>query len=588
LHVRFKELFDKLKKLNPEILDEWIAYIQIKKNNSEVENKIIDSFEEKDMEFKDLKQIFFALYYNFLIKKAYELYPNLSNYSGEKLSDLREEFKNLDKTISIRKREDLIQKLNSKKITSGVSYGSTKQLTELGLISRIISQKRPQITLRNLIKKSSLALSQLKPCFMMSPVALAELVRPAEDLFDILIIDEASQMKMEDAIGGLARSKQCVIVGDQQQLAPTDFFDIAADESSDDEDDLIEESILDLAVSRFKPKRMLRWHYRSRNQNLINFSNKFFYDDRLIIPPSPTLKPAIHYNFVKSLYKGRINEQEKDAIAEGLIKFMKSNIRKNENDKSAKSCLVVTMNQEQKELIEDEIRLRENENEIISEYRNSWEGTLEPFEVKNLESVQGDERDCIFISTLFGPNEKGKVLQQFGPINNNTKGHRRLNVLFTRAKKEIYLYTSLQPNDILSENAPQGRVVFKNYIEYAKTGRLEIGDVSEGKEPMSEFEIFVKDGIEKLGYQVDTQVGVSGFYIDLGIKHKKFPDGYILGVECDGRAYHSSKSARDNDILRQSVLEDLGWKIYRIWSTDWFNNPQKELSKLDRYIQKII
>ena len=269
---------------------------------------------------------------------------------------------------------------------------------------------------------------------------------------------------------------------------------------------------------------------------------------------------------------------------------MKNNIRKNDNDKKAKSCLVVAINQSQADLIDDAIILRESSNKVIQDYKKSWENTLEEFTVINLEKVQGDERDCIFISTVAGPNEKGIIDQRsFGPVNNPDKGHRRLNVLFTRAKKEIHLYTSIRANKVMiTESAPRGRVVLKNYIEYSKTGKLEVGDISEGKEPMSEFEVFVKEGLEKLGYQVDPQVGVSGFFIDLGIKHKSFPDGYILGVECDGRAYHSSKSQRDNDILRQSILEDLGWNIYRIWSTDWFYNPQKELNKLDRYIKKII
>lgn len=584
--VKFNEIFQKIKKINSDLLDEWINFIQAKKNNTETENFILQYFDEHEKDYINLSNLFLALYYNFLLKEAYNQYPNLSKYNGKKLDELRAEYKSLDKVIGKSKKERLLYILNNKRIDQGISRGPTKKLTEFGLLNRVMGQKRPQISLRNLIKNSSEALSQLKPCFMMSPVSLSELVRPQEDLFDILIIDEASQMRMEDSIGGLARSSQCIIVGDQQQLAPTGFFEIS-DEETDDED-LVEESILDLAASRFKPKRMLRWHYRSRNEKLINFSNKFFYDNQLIIPPSPSLKKVIHYNFVKSLYKGKINNQEKDDLIKGLIDFMKQNIRKDENDTKSKSCLVVTMNMHQKELIEDEIRLIENSNNIISDYKQSWDETLEKFEVKNLESVQGDERDCIFISTLFGPNENGKVLQQFGPINVSEKGHRRLNVLFTRAKKEIYLYTSIQPNQILVEDAPQGRIIFKNYIEYAKTGKLETGDTTEGKEPMSEFEVFVKNGLENYGYEVIPQVGVSGFFIDLGIKHKKYPDGFILGVECDGRAYHSSRSQRDNDILRQSVLEDMGWKIYRIWSTDWFENPQRELNKLDKYIKKLI
>ena len=394
-------------------------------------------------------------------------------------------------------------------------------------------------------------------------------------------------MRMQDAIGGLARSSQCVIVGDPQQLAPSDFF--AVTEQEDTEEDLVEESILDLALTRFKPMRMLRWHYRSRNEKLINFSNHHFYENQLIIPPSASINRAIHHNFAKALYKGKINNQEKDVLVSGLLDFMKRNIRKNEHDKKSKSCLVVTMNIFQQELIEEELRLRETKEGFISDYIKSWDNTLEKFEVKNLESVQGDERDAIFISTLFGPNEHGKVLQTFGPINNPDRGHRRLNVLFTRAKKEIHLYTSMHPNDVqLKEGTAQGRMILKNYIEYAKTGKLETGDISEGKEPMSEFEIFVMNGLKNMGYEVVPQVGVSGFYIDIGIKHKSFPDGFIAGIECDGRTYHSSKSQRDSDILRQNVLEDLGWNIYRIWSTDWWLDPKKELRKVDRYLQKLI
>ena len=580
------ELVKKFKKLDIKLLDDWILFLSVRKDSSSFENIILNCFDKNELNYENLSGIFKALYYNFLLKKVYEDYPELSEYDGEKLSSMQKEFKEIDDLIFYKKKEQLRNKLNKSNFTYGVSRGATKNLTEFGLLDRILNQKKPRISLRHLIKKSSVALSEMKPCFMMSPIVLAELVSQQENLFDLLIIDEASQMRTQDAIGGLARSTQCTIVGDPEQLPPTDFFDVADEE--DEEDDIVEESVLDLALSRFKPKRMLRWHYRSRNDKLINFSNHHFYGKQLIIPPSPTFKKAIYYNYVKAQYTGKINSHESEAVVNGIEEFMKQNIRKNENDKKAKSCLVVTMNKSQQELIEDTIRYRENSNKTIEDYISSWNNTLERFTVKNLESVQGDERDCIFISTLFGPNEKGKVLQRFGPINIKDKGHRRLNVLFTRAKREIQLYTSLNPNDILTTDAPRGRIIFKNYIEYAKTEKLEIGDVSEVKEPMSEFEIFVKEGLEKIGYQVDPQVGVSGFYIDLGIKHKSFTDGYILGVECDGRAYHSSKSQRDNDILRQGVLEDLGWKIYRIWSTDWFYNSQKELNKLDRHIKKLL
>ena len=353
---------NKIKKLDPKTLDDWTEFVNIRKNNSSCENVLLDSFDKNQLKYENLKEIFYALYYNYLLKYFYKEYPNLANYSGEKLDSLRVDYEEIDRAITIKKKENLKAKLRNKRITQGISRGPTKKLTELGLIERIIGQKKPRISLRKFIKQSSEALSELKPCFMMSPLTLAELVRPQEDLFDLLIIDEASQMRMQDAIGGLARSSQCVIVGDPQQLAPSDFFSVA--EQEDTEEDLVEESILDLALTRFKPMRMLRWHYRSRNEKLINFSNHHFYENQLIIPPSPSINKAIHHNYAKALYKGKINNQEKDELVNGLLDFMKKNIRKNDNDKKSKSCLVVTMNIFQQELIEEELRLRETKEDL--------------------------------------------------------------------------------------------------------------------------------------------------------------------------------------------------------------------------------
>ena len=581
-----KSIVSKNENIDEVSLDEWIDFLNLKSSFSELENNIIEIFDTNNLEYKNISEIIKTLYFNYLLKNAYDLNPELSEFNGDRLGLLRQEYKELDQQIFSLKKQNLFNSLLSIRPTKGISTGPTKRLTEKGLLDVITKQSRPRISLRQLIKRSSEALADLKPCFIMSPMTLAELVRPQEDLFDILIIDEASQMRMEDAIGAMARAKQCVIVGDPKQLAPTEFFDIV-DDTEDEE--VNEESILDKAISRFQPHRLLRWHYRSRNEKLINFSNHHFYDNRLIIPPSPSLKQAIFSNKVDAIYKGKVNNQEIDRLLPDLVNFMKKNIRKDENDKKAQSCLIVTMNKDQAELIEDELRYLETNEPVISQYKNSWENSLEEFTIKNLESVQGDERDVIFISTLFGPREKGgKVNQTFGPINNQIKGHRRLNVLFSRAKREVHLYTSMHPNDILSEGAPLGRQIFKSYLEYAKTGKLEIGDIQHSKEPMSEFEIFVMNGLKNMGYEVDPQVGVSGFFIDIGVKHKSFPDGYILGVECDGKTYHSTKSARDRDILRQEVLEGMGWKIYRIWSTDWFQNPQAELRKLDKYIKRII
>ena len=585
--ANFKDIKNKIDSLKLELLDEWIDYSISEDLLGSIEKnfiKIIEGYDEVDVAYEDL---FKTLYYNSLLKRAYDLYPDLTTFDGAKLDQLRNKFKIHDKSLTELKKTILYNNLSTDRITPGINHGQTKKCTEKALLERITSQKAPRIKLRELIKKSSQALLDMKPCFIMSPSVLSELVVAQEDFFDLLIIDEASQMRMEDSICALARSKQCVIVGDQQQLPPGSSFELK-DSDDDEEEDLIEESILDLANSRFKLNRMLKWHYRSRHQSLIDFSNHHFYQNQLIIPPSPIIKKAIHSNKIEAYYKGKINIQEKDKLISNLIPFMKDNIRKGDSDKKSKSCLVVTMNLFQAESIEEDINKKKLEFPIIEEYENSWKDTGEEFTVKNLENVQGDERDVIFVSTLFGPESPNtKVRQLFGPINNKG-GERRLNVLFTRARHDLHLYTSLNSSDIQSEGAPEGRKILKSYIEYAKTGKLEIGDVSTGREPPNDFQLFIGEGIKKMGYEIVHEVGVSGFFIDIGVKHKSFPDGFILGVECDGRAYHSSRSARDRDILRQEILEGLGWNIYRIWSTDWFKDPNKELKKLDNHIKKII
>ena len=585
--ANFTNLKKKIKNLKLESLNEWIDYSIAQDSFGSIEKKyikLIDDYDKGDISYEDL---FKTLYYNHLLKSAYSAYPNLTTFDGIKLEQLRKEFKILDKSLSDLKKKKLFNKLAKNSITEGRSHGQTKKCTQLALIKRVTSQKMPRIKLRELIKKSSQALLDMKPCFIMSPTVLSELVVAQENFFDLLIIDEASQMRMEDSICALARSKQCVIVGDQQQLPPSNQFNASTDDE-DEENDLVEESILDLANSRFKANRMLKWHYRSRHESLINFSNHHFYQNQLIIPPSPLTSSAVTSTKVDAYYKGKINVQEKDKLIKDLIPFMSANVRKGDNDKKSKSCLVVTMNIFQAESIEDDINKKKLEYPVIEEYENSWKDTGEEFTVKNLESVQGDERDVIFISTLFGPERPGmKPKQTFGPINNKG-GQRRLNVLFTRARKNLHLYTSLSSNQIISEGAPEGRQIFKAYIEYAKTGKIETGNESTGREPPNDFQLFIGEGIKKMGYEIVHEVGVSGFFIDIGVKHKSFPDGFILGVECDGRAYHSSKSARDRDILRQEVLEGLGWNIYRIWSTDWFLDPNKELKKLDNYIKKLL
>ncbi len=452
----------------------------------------------------------------------------------------------------------------------------------MGLISHELHKKRRRIGLRDLTRRAQRALFELKPCWMMSPLAVAQYLH-AGMTFDFVVIDEASQMTPENAMGALSRAEKAVIVGDTKQLPPTSFFQKVLDDSDVDED-LREdsESILDMANIAFMPIRQLRWHYRSRHSALIQFSNHWMYKDELTIFPSaqeehPDL--GVELIEVDGVYKGRRNEIEARAIVQAAVHHMMY--------RPELSLGICTMNVDQKDLILEEFERERDRNPEVRDFVRNWEeenDALEEFFIKNLETIQGDERDVIMISTLYGPDTPGgSVYQRFGPIN-SVHGHRRLNVLFTRAKQKIITFTSMKPTDVLIDgNKNIGIKMFRAWLEYSKTKC--IPDVASPKgDTESPFEDYVARQIERLGYDVVPQVGVAGFRIDLGVRHSSWPYGYILGVECDGAAYHSSKSSRDRDRLRQELLEDLGWQLHRIWSTDWFRHPQKEIDVLKKVI----
>jgi hypothetical protein len=418
---------------------------------------------------------------------------------------------------------------------------------------------------------------------MMSPSSVAQFLEPGSIDFDIVIIDEASQMRPEESIGAIARSRQSVIVGDPMQLPPTSFFNRVDTLEEDLQEDLEDDSILDMALASFSPYRELRWHYRSRHHDLIRFSNKHFYQDRLIVFPSPAntdeTDQGVRYHKVDATYMGAGgNPQEAQMVAAAAIRALK--------DRPDWSLGVVAVNREQTDLIRTEFDQLLLKDGVARRAWNAWEGSLYPGFIKNLENVQGDERDRIIISTVYGPNEAGRVLQRFGPITNKN-GHRRLNVLYTRAKQRVDLFSSMSASDIrIDDRSSPGILAFHGYLDYAATLRLESGTPT-GRDPDSEFEIFVADALRSAGYEAIPQIGAGGYFIDLGVRHPSYPHGFLAGIECDGAMYHSAKSAKDRDALRQGVLEDMGWSIYRVWSTDWFNDPRSETRKLIAFLDQL-
>lgn len=513
-----------------------------------------------------------------------QLGSRLARYRGTRLDQLRADLAELDREIIKLSRRQLRANVKvSARPPTGNGVGRKSTWTNMALIENEVSKKQKFISVRDLTQRAGEALVELKPCWMMSPLAVAQYVPKGSVNFDLCIIDEASQMPPESAIGALLRCAQVVVVGDTNQLPPSSFFKTLIEDGETDEDEAVEsESVLEMANGSFRPARRLRWHYRSRHSGLIKFSNRLVYDDNLIVFPSPTESMArmgVELKHVQGRYKAGTNPIEAKAIIEAIIDFMRTD--------SDRSLGVVTLNQKQRDLIMEEFEYAIANNRSVQKYIDTWKEKndgLEEFFVKNLENVQGDERDVIFIGTVYGAEEPGsRVMQRFGPIN-GLAGRRRLNVLFTRAKQKIVTFSSMTAADIeAQENSNPGAYMLKRWLEYAASGVLDAGEVT-GREPDSDFEVFVMDQIRAMGCTPVPQVGVAGYFVDIGIRHQNWPHGFVLGVECDGATYHSAKSARDRDRLRQEILEGLGWKLHRIWSTDWFNNSRQEAERLRKAI----
>jgi len=449
-----------------------------------------------------------------------------------------------------------------------------------------VSKKKRHVPIRQLISRASEALMAMKPCFMMSPLSVAKYLGPGRS-FDLVVMDEASQLRLEDAIGAVARGKQLVVVGDPKQLPPSSFFqtdniytEVEEEEMTAAEDT---ESILDICQVNFETRR-LKWHYRSAHESLIAFSNKEFYDNELIVFPSPyqgTNSLGINYHFIDGAkYTKGKNRIEAQRVAMAVADHFK---------KSPDLSLgVATFNTEQRDLITDELERIQKENRWFETAIKETEDTEEPFFVKNLETVQGDERSVIMISTTYGPDiNTGIVNQRFGPINRDT-GWRRLNVIATRAKQRIDLFTSMKGSDIkVHPGSSRGVIALRKYLDFAEKGILTDFGAITGIEPDSDFEIAVTSLLDRYGYRTVPQVGVAGFFIDIGVYNPYRENEFLCGIECDGATYHSTKSIKDRDVLRQQILESKGWDIYRIWSTDWFKNREREKDKVLSHLAQL-
>lgn len=538
---------------------------------------LVNCVESGDVELQELGIFFDFSYKNWWIKKIVDKEPLLSNFSGATHEHKIAEFKKLDEQFQQLTQNYIVAKLRGH-IPSEVEIKGELS-TEIAFLRREAQKQKQHKSIRQVINQSRNVLPRVKPCLLMSPLSVAQYLDASHAQFDVVIFDEASQIPTWDAVGAIARGKQLVCVGDPKQLPPTNFFNSADSEGVVNEDDIEEmESILDECLSIGMMPCTLDWHYRSKSEGLITFSNMQYYDNRLITFPSPvTQDQSVRFEAIDGIYdvgKSRTNRKEAEAIVDAIVEHYLSGKGKD------LSIGVITFNSNQQELIEkliDARRLGTPKLDIAIS-----ESLAEPFFVKNLENVQGDERDIILFSITFGKDINGKISMNFGPMNKEG-GHRRLNVAASRARHEVRIFSSLRPEHIdLSRTKARGVADLKAYLDFAINGPRVLAKqaLPTGREPDSPFEVAVIKTLRNHGWEVHPQVGVSGYRLDLGVVNPYARGRYLLGVECDGATYHSAASARDRDRLRQMILEGLGWNIHRIWSTDWWINPEVPMQKL--------
>ena len=540
----------------------------------------VKTIEKRKIRKDEIKSLVFGNFADSLLNIVFAENDTLASFIGELHENRIAEFRDLDRKIINLNRKRIFNKLNSQipKI-----YGEAEN-PEAKVLAGEFTRKSGHLPVRNLLEKAGGTIKKIKPIFMMSPLSIAQYLDPTNPKlqFDVVIFDEASQVKPEDALGAFMRGKTAVVMGDTQQLPPTSFFDQMTDAESGEEvaTALDMESILHLCKLSF-PVKMLKWHYRSRHESLINISNREFYDNELLVYPSPSrndpeLGLKFHYNPDTAYHRGNSSANPKEA--KDVVKAIFKHFDKY-GDK--KSLGVGTFSVAQKNAILEELEM---ERKLHPEFEPLFsEKKPERFFVKNLETIQGDERDVILISVGYGYDTEGKMSLNFGPLNQDG-GERRLNVLVTRAREKCVVFANFRAHDMhLTANPPFGVKSLRNFLEYAEN--IQLNKPIEEDIDESPFEDAIYNFLVNNGYTVHKKIGCAGFRVDLAIVDDENPGKYILGIECDGKIYASSKVARDRDRLRDQVLEGLGWNLYHLWSTDWYRNRDLAKQKLIETIE---
>lgn len=523
------------------------------------------------------------------LPRAMDADPVLRDFQGHAHGRTIEEFR----TLTERVRDESARMVLRRAGHSLPPPDEVAPRSELGMLRHQLNLRRPSKSIRKMVEEMPTRFGELAPCLLMSPLSIAQYLPHDAAPFDVVIFDEASQITTWDAVGAIARGEQAVIVGDPKQLPPTNFFGRSTD--GDGEADgaefwtIDQASILDEAAAAGLPRHTLRWHYRSRHEELIAFSNERYYDNALITFPSPHANAdAVPLWRVEGVYdrgKSRTNRAEARAVADRAAALMARWLDLPEDERPTLG--IVTFNAQQQALIADlldEARLADPDLEwFFADER------IEPTIVRNLENVQGDERDVILFSLTFAPDAAGKFTMNFGALNSDG-GERRLNVAVTRARRRLEAFSSFGAEDVdLGRTGASGVADLKRFLDYAARGPVALAAGDEGSLGGydSPFEREVAEALRARGWNVRTQIGVSGYRIDLGIVHPKHAGAYLCGIECDGATYHSSATARDRDLVRESVLRGLGWEIERVWSTEWWQDRGRVTNQLHARLQAL-
>lgn len=508
--------------------------------------------------------------------------PALAGFNGQAHRQFVEEFCRLDREW-LKLAAARVRRAHAARAITAMN-GNPNQAS---LVEHEAAKKARHLPLRKLIAQAPDVLTLVRPCWMASPLSVSQLIPADGRYFDVVIFDEASQVLPEDAVCSLLRAPQAVVAGDQRQLPPTAFFVAGEDEEEDIEDNeppptVGFESVLDLMTGFLQPPWTLEWHYRSRDETLIAFSNRHIYQGSLITFPGPGGPPVVSHKLVPAIPDQDGQEESAPLEVRRVVDLVLQHAAERPGERLGVIALGLKHARRVEVAIEEALRSRPDLDEFFDQTRD------ERFFVKNLERVQGDERDAIILTIGAGKDRAGRVdYRQFGPLNAEG-GERRLNVAVTRARRRMTLVSSFNHHDLDPNRARQGVRLLRLYLEYAATNGRHLGEDGYTATSLNPFELDVYDALTTKGLELVPQWGTSGYRIDLVAKHPQRPGQFVLAIECDGASYHATPTARDRDRLRQQHLQDLGWRFHRIWSTDWFMRREEEISRALEAFRKAV